>query len=72
MRAVIAVGAAEQVDALGRPCSTQCRRAILAAVSMASPPPEARNTFASSIGAWAASRAASALAGGLEKSPKVE
>jgi hypothetical protein len=48
------------------------RRAILAAVSMASPPPEPRNTRASSMGAWAASRAHSSLAGWLPKSPKVE
>ena len=56
----------------GWPLSTQWRRAIFAAVSIASPPPEARKTFASSIGACAASRAASAFAGGLEKSPNVE
>ena len=44
-------------------CRTQWRRAIFAAVSIASPPPEARNTRASSIGATAASRSASSLAG---------
>ncbi len=55
----------------GRPWSTQWRRAIFAAVSIASPPPEARKTFASSIGASAASRAASAFEGLFEKSPNV-
>jgi hypothetical protein len=51
---------------------TQWRRAILAAVSIASPPPEARNTRASSTGASAASRSASSPAGRLPKSPNVE
>ena len=56
----------------GWPRSIQWRRAILAAVSIASPPPEARKTFASSIGASAARRAASSFDGALAKSPNVE
>ncbi len=48
------------------------RRAILAAASIESPPPEVRKTRAPSIGAFAASRSVSSLAGRLPKSPNVE
>jgi hypothetical protein len=44
----------------------------LAAVLIASPPPVARKTFGSSVGASELSRCASASAGRLATSPKIE
>ena len=55
----------------GCPTSNQYRRASLAAVSTASPPPEPRNTR-EGIGARSASISASSRAGALTKSPNAE
>ena len=58
VRAVVAVRAADQMDALGLASRAKWRRASLAAVSIESPPPLVRKIRASGIGARSASRSA--------------